>query len=361
MVTIAAPMAVLARPRLFEMLAGAVRRSSRPPSGASRPTSSAWSRLSTLTVLLAVSGCVAPPDENALKQGAVLDVCATAPEGALCDDGNVCTVFDVCKAGVCMGSAAPDGTLCTDGNVCTANDSCRAGTCMGDPVPDTTACTDGDPCTVGDTCKMGACVSGAGVLACNDGVACTLDICVAGVGCVFSPVGDCSVPKDASPEAASDASDGKPSVDVGVEVPADVMMSGRDVASDVTAVPDAPADRAPADVLPDVLPDVVAPDVAPPADAPPAAPGVDAGAPDGARDADAGDALDAAAAPDVPVDVASAPDAGPRLTLPVLRASGGACACATTEGSPLPGWTLLALAALAVLGRGRGRARSSRR
>src|SRR5260221_4257704 len=200
------------------MLAGAVHRSSRPPSGASRPTSSAWTRLATLTVLFAVAGCVAPPDELETKQGAALDICATAPEGALCDDKNVCTVFDVCKAGVCKGSAAPDGTLCTDGNVCTANDSCRLGVCKGDPAPDTTPCTDGDPCTVGDTCKMGACVPGAGLLACNDGVACTLDICVAGVGCVFSPTGDCAVPKDAGPEAASDAADGKPSVDVGMEV-----------------------------------------------------------------------------------------------------------------------------------------------
>ena len=366
MVIILPATAVLARSPLFEMLAGDVRRSSRSPSQASRPTSSAWTRLATLTVLLGVSGCVAPSDETALKQGAVLDVCATAPEGALCDDGNICTVFDVCKAGVCMGSAAPDGTLCTDGNVCTANDSCRLGSCKGDPVPDTTVCTDGDPCTVGDMCKMGTCVSGAGRLACDDGVACTLDICVAGVGCVFSPVGDCSVPQDAAPEAASDASDGKPSVDVGVEVPADVTMSGGDVASDRPAVPDAPADRAPTDVLSDAVATDVAPadvapaDVAPPVDAPDAH-GADAGAgaPDGAMDADAVDGLDAAAAPDAPADVASAPDAGPMLTLPVLRASGGACTCATPEGSPLPGWTLLAFAALAALGR--GRARSSRR
>ena len=89
----------------------------------------------------------------------------------------------------------------TDGNVCTANDSCRGGLCMGDVVPDTTACTDGDPCTLGDACKAGACVPGAGMLACSDGIACTLDICVAGVGCVFTPVGDCSLPKDGGPDA----------------------------------------------------------------------------------------------------------------------------------------------------------------
>jgi MYXO-CTERM domain-containing protein len=109
----------------------------------------------------------------------------------------------------------------------------------------------------------------------------------------------------------------------------------------------------------------VAPDVAPPVDAPPDAPPADGGAPDGTIDADAGaldGAMDAGAGDgldDAPAADAGAPDAGPMLTLPVLRASGGACTCATGEGSPRPGWTLLALAALAVLAR--GRARSSRR
>src|SRR5271169_5470107 len=44
-------------------------------------------------------GCDAPPEDDVdAQRGAVLDICATAPEGALCDDKNVCTVFDVCKA-----------------------------------------------------------------------------------------------------------------------------------------------------------------------------------------------------------------------------------------------------------------------
>src|SRR5580704_10374360 len=99
------------------------------------------SSLGLALVALAAAGlfgpaCVAPPADVVAKTGEVLDICATAPEGALCDDKNVCTVFDVCKSGVCKGSAAPNGTLCTDGNVCTANDSCRSGACVGDPVPD---------------------------------------------------------------------------------------------------------------------------------------------------------------------------------------------------------------------------------
>jgi MYXO-CTERM domain-containing protein len=312
--------------------------------------------LSTVAALLSASACVAPPDGIELQRGAALDICATAPEGALCDDKNVCTVFDVCKAGICKGSAAPDGTLCTDGNVCTVNDSCRIGVCKGDPVPDTTACTDGDPCTVGDVCKAGLCVTGPGMLACNDGIACTLDVCVAGVGCIFSPVGDCSVPKDAGPEAGSDAADGKPP-DVGSDVAGDGMPGG-DVASDRPVVTDAPVDGAP--------PDVIAADVPAPVDAPPDAsgaetsPGADGGvdAPDGAAaiDADAGDAADASEVADGGVE---AKDAGTVVTPLVLRASGGACACETAQG-PRSRWTLLALGAMAVLARRRRKTGGSR-
>ena len=301
--------------------------------------------LAVATVLVGVS-CVAPSGASSdgveLQQGAALDVCATAPEGALCDDKNVCTVFDVCKAGVCKGSAAPDGTLCTDGNVCTINDSCRVGACKGDAVPDLTACTDGDPCTVGDACKTGVCLPGAGMLACNDGIACTLDVCVPGAGCIFAPVGDCSIPKDAGP-----ATDVKPPMDTAV----DMMMSGGDVATDRLALPDV----APSDVRTDVVVvDAPAPVDAPkPVDAPimtmtdggtnevPIVV-VDADVDAAASDADANTV-------DAPVgeDAMPGSDASPVPTLPVLRASGGACACEAGAGAP--GSTSGALGLLAVM------------
>jgi MYXO-CTERM domain-containing protein len=307
----------------------------------------AW--FSTVTAFLGASACIAPSDAPADSEGArgaVLDVCATAPEGALCDDGNVCTIFDVCKAGVCRGSAAPNGALCTDGNVCTSNDSCRLGVCKGDPAVDTTPCTDGDPCTVGDVCRGGACAPGAGTLVCDDGIACTFDVCVAGAGCVFAPVGDCSMPKDAGLEvrpdagkldAAADVVDGKPVVDTAPDVMADVMTSGPDGASERPVASDAAADLGPqpdgadaADAPSDALADAGATEATPPADA-----GIDA---------DAGDASDARG-------VADAADAGgPDVHgggLPVLRASGGACACATGE-APRPRVSLLAFGVVAA-------------
>ncbi|HSZ83697.1 MAG TPA: hypothetical protein VLA14_15535 [Polyangia bacterium] len=329
--------------RKFEMLRALVRHLFR---------SSPPLRRALVVAAICASACVGPPGEISTQQGAVLDICATAPEGALCDDKNVCTIFDVCKSGVCKGSAAPNGTLCTDGNVCTANDSCRAGACVGDPVPDSTACTDGDPCTVGDVCKSGLCVPGSGTLTCDDGIACTMDSCVAGTGCVFTPVGDCSAPKDAGPEAST--MDARPTNDARADV-----TSGGDVAADRPSTSDAPVADAPREAAPV---DVGGTETAPPGDGstrtpPDAAVAVDGEGPDaadvamGPTDA-AADLVDAAGAM-----TDAAPDLGaPPPTPPALRASGGACAVAPTEG-PRGGWSLVALGLVALLGRRRGRTR----
>jgi MYXO-CTERM domain-containing protein len=321
---------------------------------------------------LGVTACVSPPGDALGKQtGAILDICATAPEGALCDDKNVCTIFDVCVAGICKGSAAPDGTLCTDGNVCTMNDSCRSGLCAGDPSPDTTPCTDGDPCTVGDACSAGLCLAGAGLLACNDGIACTLDMCVGGVGCVFAPMGDCNPPRDAGPDATHDAlSDGR--LDATADT-ADAMMSGGDASdapvnqtdaqtdahadavidapSDMLAPPDATVDRQPGDA---VLTDTVAPIDAPPDTGPDDAgaggEGGQGAAGTGAGGGEAGGAgggvVDASEADVVDAGVDVAAEAPVTATLPVLRASGGACAVA--PGSAPRGSSVVALALLAL-------------
>ncbi len=143
-----------------------------------------------------------------------------------CDDGNACTVGDVCKNGACKSGAAIDPkvtcddsnpctddscdtikgcvhanntTACDDGSKCTTNDVCGAGTCAGTAVncDDTNVCTndqcntadgtcfwtansavcdDGDACTVGDACAQTKCVGGA-AKSCDDGNVCTTDSC----------------------------------------------------------------------------------------------------------------------------------------------------------------------------------------
>lgn len=76
-------------------------------------------------------------------------------DGRPCDDSDACTIGDLCKAGVCIGSAPRS---CDDGNVCT-NDTC-------DPTDGCRneyslfPCDDGDSCTQNDFCRFGQCMPG---------------------------------------------------------------------------------------------------------------------------------------------------------------------------------------------------------
>ncbi|GBD24906.1 hypothetical protein HRbin30_00220 [bacterium HR30] len=129
------------------------------------------------------------------------------PEGAACDDGNLCTEGDRCVAGSCVGEAVectgadgchdpgqcdpatglcpnprPDGTPCSDGNLCTRDDRCVAGRCRAEPIdcstadgchdqgqcdpatglcpnpqPDGSPCNDGNLCTRNDQCQQSLC------------------------------------------------------------------------------------------------------------------------------------------------------------------------------------------------------------
>jgi len=117
---------------------------------------------------------------------------AKAADGTSCDDGDACTLTDVCTAGACAGAAqscddknpctkdscdktkggcvnANDDTLpCDDGNPCSTGDKCTAGKCDGVGKD----CTDSNPCT-DDGCKDSICVFTNNAAACDDGDACT--------------------------------------------------------------------------------------------------------------------------------------------------------------------------------------------
>jgi hypothetical protein len=104
--------------------------------------------------------------------------------GSSCDDGSPCTEQDACDdAHACAGEFIP----CNDGNLCTT-DSCdpTTGDCVNEALP----ILDGEPCVPTDTllcatgahCEDGACIA-EGEGNCDDGNPCTQDIC--GVtGCV---------------------------------------------------------------------------------------------------------------------------------------------------------------------------------
>ncbi len=115
-----------------------------------------------------------------------LDECAhgTAADGTPCDDGQFCTVDDVCADGVCVGGGPND---CDDGNDCTA-DSCNEGadSCKSMKVANGSPCEDGNLCTLNDTCSMGECEAGADK-ECADESVCTDDSCDEATGdCVFT-------------------------------------------------------------------------------------------------------------------------------------------------------------------------------
>ena len=92
-------------------------------------------------------------------------------DGQTCDDGDACTTGDVCNAGLCLPMSTKQ---CEDSNPCGASE-CVGGECVQTPLSDGTPCFDGDPCTGDDACFKGQC-TGVG-FACDDGLACTLEVC----------------------------------------------------------------------------------------------------------------------------------------------------------------------------------------
>ncbi len=191
----------------------------------------------------------APGATNPVNQceSCQLSVSSTAwtpkSEGTSCDDGNLCTVNDVCQSGVCTPGTAivcsaldqchdagvcnpstgicsnpnkVDGTSCDDGNACTQTDTCHSGVCVGsnpvvctasdlchsagvcdtqtgvcsDPIkPNGTSCNDQNACTQTDTCQEGVC-TGANPVVCAPPDQCHQQgTCNTGTGqCEYLPV-----------------------------------------------------------------------------------------------------------------------------------------------------------------------------
>jgi hypothetical protein len=85
-------------------------------------------------------------------------------DGLECADAQPCTQGDMCKAGKCIAGVA---VTCNDGNPCTA-DVCdsKTGKCTFQPQSNK-ACDDGNGCTVGDICVVGKCTSGTSTCQCE--------------------------------------------------------------------------------------------------------------------------------------------------------------------------------------------------
>ncbi len=104
--------------------------------------------------------------------------CAHLANAVTCNDGDACTLGDVCQNSMCHPGQANG---CDDGNACT-NDACVGGACV--HLPNKVVCFDGNDCTVADVCTGGTCTGSA--ISCDDGTVCTLDLCN-GTGCSHVP------------------------------------------------------------------------------------------------------------------------------------------------------------------------------
>ena len=169
--------------------------------------------------------------------------CTTGPadDGTSCEDHDVCTDTDACKAGECTGTAvmcpepgpcqvavchpvtgcsvqpAPNGGPCDDDDPCTLDDLCLGGQCTGGvdktcegaspcmpeacnsntgqceaaAAPDGEPCDDDDPCSEATSCKEGTCGGGSVVVCPSPTSACLEATCsTAAGGCVEVPVPD---------------------------------------------------------------------------------------------------------------------------------------------------------------------------
>ncbi len=148
-------------------------------------------------------------------------MCSNPPKanGTTCNDGDACTLTDICVTGTCTGG---NHVQCTALDQCHVAGSCdpATGVCSNPAKADGSPCSDGDACTQVDTCQAGACSAGTPVVctpvdvcheagscdpasglcsnpikadgtSCSDGDACTLEECRAGACTnIGTPCGD---------------------------------------------------------------------------------------------------------------------------------------------------------------------------
>ncbi len=154
-----------------------------------------------------VNGC----SQGQCKQG----TCTSIPKnnGQPCNDSKYCTINDACQNGTCAGAPNPcappdnpcqigvcnentqsctvtfgnEGAVCSDGNPCTISEKCMAGQCVGGVAGNQgQACDDGNGCTMGTSCVNGLCTNpGSQINACVPGDSC----CPA--GCALAQDSDC--------------------------------------------------------------------------------------------------------------------------------------------------------------------------
>lgn len=89
---------------------------------------------------------------------------AAAKDATECDDGDPCSIGDICAEAVCV--AGPDTLDCDDGNPCT-QDLCLGGEGCSNLPLDNEPCDDQNPCTTEDQCLDGVCIGATGICQCT--------------------------------------------------------------------------------------------------------------------------------------------------------------------------------------------------
>ncbi len=117
-------------------------------------------------------------------------VCEKLPanDGTACDDGQFCTLNDLCQAGVCTGGTpkqCPPGGQCQVGACDEATDSCTTA-----PGNDGASCVDSDPCTLTGICSNGTCAPGQPVDCSFLNSECGVGFCDPQLGCVAMPLAE---------------------------------------------------------------------------------------------------------------------------------------------------------------------------
>jgi hypothetical protein len=117
-------------------------------------------------------------------------------DGTSCDDGDPCTLPDVCEIGVC--ASAPKDCSGADSPCFVGECNPTTGFCVPEPSPDGVACEDNDPCTATGKCAATKCE--APPKSCSDFNPCTIDSCDPSAGaCKHADIGTGSVCDDGNP------------------------------------------------------------------------------------------------------------------------------------------------------------------
>ncbi len=139
--------------------------------------------------------------------------CLFLPSAGPCDDGNDCTINDMCSNAECVGEpndcddgnacttdacvpgvgCVPTTVVCNDGNLCTSDFCDPMQGCVSLPTNTGGTCDDGNVCTTGDLCANGMC---KGKPLCDDADPCTNDVCL--------PNGTCQNVAASGPPCTSD-------------------------------------------------------------------------------------------------------------------------------------------------------------